>query len=142
MSDPTAPVTLADLRDLWERRDPMPVDLPDAIIAAIAAESLDVELLTLTAPATAAVRGEAQVLECTLGDVTIAVRISDSSDGTRRIDGWSSGITAVELLLESGARSAAVTQAGRFEFSDVPSGPVRLRLHSDHKNFETNEFEI
>ncbi len=132
-----------DLRGMWERTDPMPADLPDRVIAAIAAADLDVELLTLTAPEAAAVRGvDAQVLECTIEGLTLMVRVSEESDGSRRIDGWTEGVREVVLLAESGDRTTTVSDAGRFEFDDVPPGPVRLRLRAADRGFETNEFEV
>jgi hypothetical protein len=134
---------MGELRSLWERTDPMPATLPDQIIAAIAADDLDFELLTLTAAEAVAVRGgEAQVLECSTDDLTLVVRISESSDGTRRLDGWSEGVHRVELLTDEGSRTATVTEAGRFEFDDVPTGAVRLRLHGEDKGFETPEIEV
>lgn len=136
---------LTDLRGMWERTDPMPADLPDRVIAALAAEDLDFELLTLTASESVGVRGgEAQVLECTVDDLTLAVRISEEPDGSRRIDGWTEGVREVDLLAdaETDTRTAAVSDAGRFEFDNVPSGPVRLRLRATGRGFETNEFEV
>lgn len=132
----------ADLRAMWEHADPMPEDLPDRCIAAIAAEDLDFELLTLTASVSLAVRGDAQVLECSTDEITLVVRLSDEPDGTRRIDGWSEGVDEVTLLTGSEDRTSAVTEAGRFEFDDVPSGPVRLRLRTEGRGFETTEFEV
>lgn len=132
----------AELREMWERADPMPADLPDRVIAALAAEDLDLELITLTAAESLAVRGEAQVLECRTDALTLVVWISDEPDGTRRIDGWTEGVEEVTLLGESEFRSAVVTGAGRFEFDDVPAGPVRLRLRTPRRGFETTEFEV
>jgi hypothetical protein len=132
----------ADLRAMWERADPMPEDLVDRCIAAIAAEDLDFELLTLTASVSLAVRGDAQVLECSTDDVTLVVRISDEPDGTRRIDGWSEGVDEVTLLTGTADRTSVVSKIGRFEFDGVPSGPVRLRLRTEGRGFETTEFEV
>lgn len=132
----------AALREMWERADPMPVELPDQIIAAIAAEDLDLELVTLTAAESLAVRGEAQVLECSTDELTLVVRISDEPDGTRRIDGWTEGVEEVTFLGESEFRSVVVTGAGRFEFDDVPAGLVRLRLRTPRRGYETTEFEV
>lgn len=136
-------VLMDDLRSMWARRDPMPVDLPDRILAALAADDLDFELLSLTAAAAAGVRGgEAQVLECTTDDLTLMVRISEEPDGMRRLDGWSEGVREVELLTDDGSRVTSVSGAGRFEFDDLPPGPVRLRLRGDDKGFETPEIEV
>lgn len=132
----------ADLREMWERADPMPTELPARVIAAIAAEDLDFELVTLTAMESRAVRGDAQVLECTTDELTLVVWISDQPDGTRRIDGWTEGVAEVVLLGESDSRSCVVTGAGRFEFDDVAAGPVRLRLRTPRRGFTTTEFEV
>ena len=132
----------ADLREMWERVDPMPADLPDRVIAAIAADDLDLELLTFTAAESLAVRGEAQVLECSTDELTLVVWISDEPDGTRRIDGWTEGVEEVTLLGGGVSRAAVVTVAGRFEFDDLPAGPVRLRLRTPRRGFKTTEFEV
>ena len=142
MAEPDEHALYADLREMWERTDPMPADLPDRVIAAIAAEDLDLELVSLTAAESLAVRGEAQVLECSTDELTLVVWISDEPDGTRRIDGWTQGVEEVTLLGESEFRSAVVTGAGRFEFDDVPAGPVRLRLRTSRRGFETTEFQV
>jgi hypothetical protein len=142
-ADHTDQALLTQIREMWEHADPMPGDLPDRIIAAIAAEDLDFELLTLTASDALAVRGgDAQVLECAVDGVTLVVRVSDETDGSRRIDGWTEGVREVDLLAETGTRTTPVTDAGRFEFDDVPTGPVRLRLHTSGRGFETTEFEV
>lgn len=142
MADPDD-VAMEELRQMWRRRDPMPEDLPDRVIAAIAADDLDFELLSLTAAEAVGVRGgEAQVLECVTDDLTLMVRISEEPDGTRRLDGWSEGVREVELLTEHGSRVAPVSDTGRFEFDDLPAGPVRLRLRGNDKGFETPEFEV
>ncbi|QYJ05661.1 hypothetical protein KUV85_08270 [Nocardioides panacisoli] len=136
-------VLLNELQAMWQRRDPMPVDLPDRIVAAIAAEDLEFELLSLSAITETAVRGdEAQVLECATDELTLLVRISDEPDGSRRVDGWSEGVRQVELLTPVGRRVADVGDGGRFEFDDVPRGPVRLRLRGERKAFQTPEIEV
>lgn len=142
MADPDD-VLMDELQAMWQRTDPMPEDLPDRIIAAMAMDDLDFELLSLTSAETAGVRGgEAQVLECSTDDLTLMVRISEEPDGTRRLDGWSEGVREVELLTESGTRVTGVSETGRFEFDDLPTGPVRLRLRGNDKGFETPEFEV
>lgn len=142
MADPDD-VLMDDLQSMWQRRDPMPDDLPDRIIAALAADDLDFELITLSVAEAVGVRGgEAQVFECATDDLTLMVRIAEEPDGTRRLDGWSEGVREVELLTGDGPRVTTVSDTGRFEFEDVPPGPVRLRLRGPDKGFETPEFEV
>lgn len=141
MADPDD-VLMDELQEMWQRRDPMPDDLPDRVIAAIAMDDLDFELLSLTAAEAVGVRGDAHVLECTTDDLTLMVRISEEADGTRRLDGWSEGVREVELLSEHGSRTTTVSETGRFEFDDLPAGPVRMRLRGNDKGFETPEFEV
>ncbi len=131
------------LKEMWERADPVPEGLVDALIAAVAAEDLDAELLTLQPAQLADVRGEAaQVLEFTSDSLTLVVRLGQDDDGSRRVDGWAEGIREVALVNEDWSRTARVSAAGRFEFDKVPSGPVRLRLRSDESAYLTPGFEV
>ncbi|SEE24804.1 hypothetical protein [Ruania alba] len=131
------------MRGMWQRADPAPTGLVDSVIAAIAAEDLDAELLSLRPAELAGVRGEgAQVLEFTSDSLTLVLRLGQDDDGSRRVDGWAEGIREVALVNEEWSRTVQVSAAGRFEFDKVPSGPVRLRLRSDEGAYLTPGFEV
>lgn len=121
------------LRRIWEHVDPLPTDLVDRMVAAVASADLSREyaLLTLVSQSELApVRGEADALTMQFSDGTtsVLVHVVPSGDGLRRIDGWVDAVsTSIEL--EQGDRSWTTTaEQGRFAFEDVPSGITRLRV--------------
>lgn len=127
---------LADLRGMWERRDPVPDGLAASVILALATADLsqEYELLTLTASADrlAGVRGSAEVrtLTFTAGAVTVMLRVSALPDGRRRVDGWVSPAATWDVVLLADGHEARTTSTaeGRFELPDVPAGTATVRL--------------
>lgn len=126
----------ARMRSMWERVDPMPADLVDRMVAAVAVEDLSREyaLLTLVeSDALAAVRGDADVvtLQFSDGTTTVLIHVTATESGSRRIDGWIDGaVRSVQLIQDAGQWSAA-SPDGRFAFDDVPTGMSRLRMELD-----------
>ena len=132
---------LAAVQALWERLDPPPGDLADGVLARIAAEDLEFELLTLVehGDAYAGVRSTAVEerdevgtwsLEYVGPDVRVFVRISHV-EGRNRLDGWvvPSRPLTVRLTPEEGKSvplQAQVDDHGRFAFPDAPSGAARM----------------
>ena len=82
---------LAEVRQLWAERDPLPDGLVDQIQFAIDLECLDVEVLrmTLLDEATSA-RGDelSRLVTFSSDTLTIMIRVFPGKDGTNRIDGW------------------------------------------------------
>lgn len=121
------------LRRTWEHVDPLPVDLVDRMVAAVAADDLAQEyaLLTLVdTDAMAATRGDADMLTLQFSDGTtnVLVHLTEAGGGAHRIDGWVDGAaTSVVLLQDSQEQTVAVTD-GRFAFESVPKGMVQLRV--------------
>jgi len=142
----------ARLRAVWEDVDPVPVDLVDRMVAAVAVEDLSREyaLLTLVEGAElSAVRGENDTLTLQFSDGTTSVllHVTATESGHRRIDGWVDG-TALAVRLAQGDRewSADAGESGRFAFDEIPAGVSRIRLVVKHddgvREFMTPQFEV
>jgi len=127
------------LRGIWRRRDPMPADLVDNVLVALATHDLGVEYAMLTllesSDVTADVRGtaEVQLLEFSHGSRSIMLRVSDRGDGRRRIDGWIAPASPllVRIEQEDDDFTTSASAEGRFEFADVPAGRTRMWLQPD-----------
>jgi hypothetical protein len=135
---------LAAVGRVWQLVDPPPADLADGVLARIAAEDLEFDLLTLVESqgALAGVRSaseEAGVseddetgswsLEYAGPDLRIYLRLTRIDERTR-VDGWV--VPARPLIVRLLAEDRTVPleipldEFGRFEFADVPSGLARL----------------
>jgi hypothetical protein len=125
---------------LWEQLDPPPADLADGVLARIAAEDLEFDLLTLVeGEQLAGVRHAPEVaedqeetgswsLEYTGPDLHAYLRVTRVEDHTR-LDGWVVPARAmtVELRPESGQpQRVALDEFGRFAFAGVGPGAHRL----------------
>jgi hypothetical protein len=134
-------VLLEAISRLWRQVDPPPADLAHGVLARLAAEDLELELLTLveSSDALAGVRSADTIddadeltstfLEYVGPDLRVYVHLSAFDDGTR-LDGWivpASSLT-VTLRDEQGItlQQTAVDQHGRFAFARTASGVVRL----------------
>lgn len=143
----------AHLRRVWEEVDPVPLDLLDRMVAAVAVEDLTREyaLLTLVeSVGLSAVRGAADTatLQFSDGSTTVLLHVTATDAATRRIDGWVDGSTLAVRLVQ-GDREFATdpTEQGRFAFDDIPRGVSALRLivkdaTGDLRDFQTPQFEI
>ena len=143
----------ARLRSVWREVDPMPADLVDRMVAAVAVEDLSREyaLLTLVESVDlAAVRGEADTatLQFSDGETSVLVHGTATESGRRRIDGWVDA-SALAIRLAQGERewSADAGEHGRFAFDAVEPGVSRLRLvvrgaDGTIHEFQTPQFEV
>jgi hypothetical protein len=135
---------LAAIGRLWQQVDPPPSDLADGVLARIAAEDLEFDLLTLveSTDALAGVRSAAEPsaedaseepgswqLEYAGSDFKIYLRMTRIEHRTR-IDGWvvPARPLTVRLLSEDTDQplQTAVDQFGRFELAEAPSGLARI----------------
>ncbi|MEO7351357.1 MAG: hypothetical protein ABIW17_05615 [Marmoricola sp.] len=135
---------LAAVGRLWQQVDPPPADLADGVLARIAAEDLEFDLLILveSSDALAGVRSAADAepdeeqdtggswqLEYAGSDFKIYLRMTRIEHRTR-IDGWvvPARPLTVRLLGEDqeAPQQTVVDQFGRFELADAPSGLARL----------------
>jgi hypothetical protein len=142
----------ARMRAMWQDVDPVPAELVDRMVAAVAVEDLSREyaLLTLVTGDLAAVRGETDTatLQFSDGTTSVLVHVTVTEDGARRIDGWVDA-TALAIRLVQGERewSTDSGEHGRFAFDSVPAGVSRLRLvvrdaDGDMHDFQTPQFEV
>jgi len=135
---------LAAVGRLWQQVDPPPVDLADGVLARIAAEDLEFDLLILveSQDALAGVRSSAETgdvaqredtgswtLEYAGSDFRVYLRLNRIEDRTRA-DGWvvPARPLTVRLLAEDrdDPLETSVDEYGRFDFADAPSGLARL----------------
>ncbi|MHC2998603.1 hypothetical protein [Microbacterium sp. HJ5] len=141
----------ARLRAVWQEVDPVPADLVDRMVAAVAVEDLTREyaLLTLVEGSLAAVRGEADTatLQFSDGTTSVLLHVSATDGGGRRVDGWVDA-TALAIRLSQGERewTAEPGEHGRFAFDEIPPGVARLRLvvkdaTGELREFQTPQFE-
>jgi hypothetical protein len=133
---------LAATARVWELMDPPPADLADGVLARLAAEDLELELLTLVeSEGLAGVRhgGEepeetgSWSLEYAGPDFRAYLRLTRVEDQTR-LDGWVVPARAmtVELRPEHGVpQRVALDEFGRFDFVDVATGAHRLGFLND-----------
>lgn len=134
---------LAAIGRVWQQIDPPPSDLAFGVLARLAAEDLEFDLLSLveSTDALAGVRSAAEAsdddgrdsgswsLEYAGSDFKVYLRMSRIEHRTR-IDGWVVPARAltVRLLVEDEAQplETPVDEYGRFEIEDSPSGLARL----------------
>jgi hypothetical protein len=134
---------LAAVSRLWQQVDPPPSDLADGVLARIAAEDLEFDLLTLveSSDALAGVRSAepstdeesepsgSWQLEYAGSDFKIYLRMTRIEHRTR-IDGWvvPARPLTVRLLNEGDDEplQTVVDQFGRFELAEAPSGLARI----------------
>ena len=142
----------ARMRRMWEEVDPVPADLVDRMVAAVAVEDLSREyaLLTLVEGSFAEVRGESDTatLQFSDGTTSVLLHVTATEDGGRRVDGWVDA-TALAIRLVQGDRDWAAEpgEHGRFAFDEVAPGMARLRLvvraaDGELRDFQTPQFEI
>jgi len=118
---------------MYSAVDPTPGDLADRAIAAVAATDLDRDFALLAlvdSDATAAVRGDADMLTLQFSDGTtnVLVHVTVEGDGRRRLDGWVDGAASTAHLVREARETPVPVVDGRFAFEDVGSGVVRLRF--------------
>lgn len=142
----------ARMRSMWERVDPMPAELVDRMVAAVAVEDLSREyaLLTLVEGSLAAVRGESDTatLQFSDGTTSVLLHVTATEGGRRRVDGWvDASALAIRLMEGERERQTEVGEHGRFAFEDVPPGVVRIRMvvrdaAGELRDFQTPQFEV
>jgi hypothetical protein len=147
MNEPTgAPLSDEVLLDtvarLWEKIDPPPEDLADGVLARLAAQDLEYELLTLVESdeALAGVRTATMQrapdetgtwsLEYLGPGFRVQLRVSRRGRQAR-LDGWVSPPQPMTVMLSSVLRKGTVLEAqvsdsGRFEFPVAPAGACRM----------------
>jgi hypothetical protein len=133
---------LEEVAKMWQRLDPPPGDLADGVLARLAAQDLEYELLTLVESdeALAGVRTATMLrapdetgtwsLEYLGPGFRVQLRISRRGRQAR-LDGWVSPPQPMTVMLSSvlrkgGVLEAQVSDSGRFEFPVAPAGACRM----------------
>lgn len=143
------------LAEGWRAWDPMPADLSDRILTALAVAGLDDdhELLTLVTRSESLLGARASgddrtLIEFQADGVQVLVRVVETTGHGRRIDGWvePGGLLAVTLGQGEDRLSGRVTSASRFGFDAVPRGLGQLELELTEgdgtRRVRTPHFEI
>ncbi|HEY0903970.1 MAG TPA: hypothetical protein VGE14_08785 [Marmoricola sp.] len=132
---------------LWQQLDPPPDDLADGVLARLAVQDLEYELLTLVESdeALSGVRTATMLrapdetgtwsLEYLGPGFRVQLRIS-RRHRQARLDGWVSPPQPMTVMLSSvlrkgGVLEAVVGDSGRFEFPVAPPGACRMTFVTD-----------
>jgi len=139
---------IAAIGRAWQQADPPPVDLADGVLARVAAEDLEFDLLTLveSEDALAGVRSGSDVteadreatgawsLEYVGPDLHVYVRLTRIEQRTR-LDGWVVPARPLTVRLRTEEQDStldtAVDKFGRFELTEVPAGLARLTFFDE-----------
>lgn len=129
---------------LWQQLDPPPADLAEGVLARLAAEDLEYDLLvlvesedTLAGVRSAAGRTGADGPEEDSGSWSLNYAGSDFEvylrmsriEGHTRVDGWVVPARALTVRLRAGEATVLETpvdEHGRFEIAEAPVGLARL----------------
>jgi hypothetical protein len=137
---------LRSVADLYAELDPAPADLADGVLARLAVQDLEIEfeMFTLVQAVDTSVgtrhddppeTSTSVALEFAGSTYRVLVRISDTDDGGRRLDGWVVPALPMRAFLGPQGdalahtrQSAYADREGRFEFPAPMRGEVRLWL--------------
>ncbi|HET9499563.1 MAG TPA: hypothetical protein VFO98_04820 [Marmoricola sp.] len=145
MPERTDDQLLDAIASLWQLLDPPPADLAEGVLSRLAAEDLELELLTLvsdTEPAgirsigtatddqSRAVESGNWLLEYAGAGFHVHLRIA-RSDGIARVDGWLDPAKPMSVRISTERpyrilQQAEVDERGRFELVGCPTGLCRL----------------
>ena len=148
--------SLRDLAQMWELRDPMPEDLVEKVLVAIATEDLDVEyemlhLMERTRELSGARAGsEALTIAFSGGSFSLLLRVSEVGTRHCRVDGWVTPAQSMRVTVtqQDSSQEADVDARGRFEIPRIPTGLTRFFLRSQDSGepaegmFATPTFEL
>lgn len=151
MPERTDAELFTQLRDMWNRTDPMPSGLVEDVLVALGTADLAAEfrelLLVSDELSLPGVRGDApRIVQFAVEAVTLLLRIDDT-DELHRIDGWLAPPRAGRAVLEvagTEVASAEIGTDGRFELAQAPKGTARLviRLAGEDGFTVTGDFEL
>jgi hypothetical protein len=132
-------IKLTQLAEMWEAHDPMPEDLPDRVLIALALDDLDAEYemlhLVERSKELAGTRSVAETVTITFaaGDFTVMLHVSPTSPDYCRVDGWVAPAQPMEVKVVQpiSSREVRVDATGRFSITDLPAGLTRFVLVTD-----------
>jgi hypothetical protein len=129
--------------------DPVPADLADRMVAAVAVADLSREyaLLTLVEGVHSPVRSDAETttLQFSDGTSSVLLHVSRAERGQRRIDGWvDADTTSIRLTQDERSWTTEPGEHGRFAFDEIPPGLTRVLLMTagEAKDLLTPQFEV
>jgi hypothetical protein len=143
-------VLLQSVAELYAELDPAPQDLAEGVLARLAVQDLETEFemftLVQSVDTTVGTRHDeppetsaSVALEFAGSTYRVLVRISDTDDGGRRLDGWVVPALPMRAFLGPQGdalahtrQSAYADREGRFEFPAPMRGEVRLWLLPQH----------
>jgi hypothetical protein len=132
-------VSFTQLAEMWEQRDPMPAELPDRVLVALALDDLDAEYETLhlveRSKELVGTRSVAETVTITFaaGEFTVMLHVSPTSPGQCRVDGWVAPAQSmtVKVVQPDATREVRVDANGRFSVTELPVGLTRFVLVTD-----------
>lgn len=149
---------LRELSTMWQVHDPVPADLVERVLVAIATEDLDAEYemlhLVSRSDELAGARGGSDALTISFSgeSFSLMLRVSSVDTGFRRVDGWVTPVRPMRVNVRQGNRTleADVDDHGRFEIPRLPGGLSRFWLigqepvadSEDQSLFATPTFEL
>lgn len=142
--------TLAEVRRLHSRLDPVPEGLADRAKFALTMQGLEAEIAELSQPDLALTRSDevarAQSVTFTSSSLDVMVTITVITIDEARVDGWATVPGAeVRLHLSDTDLTETADEAGRFVFATVGRGTARLVVQpvgDEHRPVVTPTFEI
>ncbi|MEU7821710.1 hypothetical protein [Catellatospora sp. NPDC049133] len=127
---------LDQIRDLHETVDPMPADLVERSLFALASRQLAAEIARLQAEQPVAARSteHTRTLTFEAHSLTIMVTLTEAGRGRLRVDGWLAPAAPlrVELRRATGSQITTADEAGRFAFPEIEPGLGQLLVFRDH----------
>jgi hypothetical protein len=126
---------LDGLKEIHEELDPMPQELDDVVLFALATRDLDGELARIVEDelvvASARATGRVRTIRFEMEDVELMVTVVEGATGRRRVDGWLAPAApgTVEARTPRARPSSArtsVDEGGRFALTDLGSGPTQF----------------
>ncbi len=138
------------LAEMWEARDPMPSDLVDQVLVAIATDDIDAEyeLLQLVERTDQLVGarggGEALTISFSGESFALLLRVSGIGGASRRVDGWVTPAREMRVTVKQKSRTweADVDSSGRFEIAKLPGGLSRFWLSGGRSAKPDEEQEL
>jgi hypothetical protein len=126
---------LDEVRSAYDTVDPMPADLVERALFAIASRQLAAEIARLQAeqPVAARATERARNLTFEADSLTIMVTVTEAGAGRLRVDGWLAppGPLRVELRRAADSDVTVADEAGRFAFPAIQPGLVQLLVFRD-----------
>jgi hypothetical protein len=126
---------LDEVRSAYDTVDPMPADLVERALFAIASHQLAAEIARLQAeqPVAARAAERTRTLTFEAHSLTIMVTITEAGAGRLRVDGWLAppGPLRVELRRAADSDATLADEAGRFAFPAIQPGLVQLLVFRD-----------